>query len=437
MKAIRLCFIFILGISLCSNAQKEIRFSSVDSLFKYAEKNSATTRTAEKQVLLARSTKIAAIGNTVNLKVPLSASYTDNTELPVNYLPAEIFGGPPGTVKELAFGQEFVSTYAITPQLDLINVSSWNKVRTASINEELIETNNLISKKALFENIALSYYTIISLQEQVEALKSSEIAADSIVHISDRKFSEGLIREQEKNNALINSLSVHDKALQLQLQLEQSYNTLKLLCDIQQDVTVTVTAETAPLSPGPAAASSLIEKQQALQAAYLKSELRSNRLLLFAPTVSLVFNQAWQENSNTQFFDSRASKFSTQYYGIRLSVPFPLDAVRLSQSYASKINYKMAQITEEHALLQNKANNRQLELNYQAALSSYTTATQVSQLKNSNYIKSMNQYKEGILSTENLLTAFTDEINAKLISINAHASLSNAATKIKINNSIQ
>jgi OMF family outer membrane factor len=49
----------------------------------------------------------------------------------------------------------------------------------------------------------------------------------------------------------------------------------------------------------------------------------------------------------------------------------------------------------------------------------------------------MNQYKEGILSTENLLLSFTDKVNAQLNLISATSSLQFVQSKIKINNTIQ
>ena len=139
-------------------AQKNLQFSSVDSLFKYAESNSATIKTGDEQSLLAKWTKLAAIGNTINLRSPISASLTDNTVLPISYIPAEVFGGPPGTLKPVSFGQEFVTNYALTPQIDIINLSAWARIKSASINEKLTETTNLIAKKNVFESISAAYF---------------------------------------------------------------------------------------------------------------------------------------------------------------------------------------------------------------------------------------------------------------------------------------
>ncbi|MBL0047287.1 MAG: TolC family protein [Bacteroidetes bacterium] len=420
-------------------AQSKLHFGSIDSLFAYAEKNSAVIKSGSEQALLAKWTRLAALGNTVNLRSPIYANYTYNTELPVNYIPAEVFGGPEGTVKALSFGQTYVSAYGFTPQIDIINPSAWARVKSASVNEKLTETTNLISKKNLLESIAAAYFNIASLQKQLDVVKDNLTAADSIFKITGNKFNEGIIREQDKNNAEINFLTVKDKMNQVNLSLQQQYNALKLLCEIPESTVLSITNTSSEIKAiGTAGSKSdLLERQQNLQMAYLKSELKSSRLLSFAPTVSLLFNQAWQVNSNTSFFDANSNRFGTQYIGLKVSAPFPFDVNRLTQNYTTKINYTLAKINNEHTKLQNQTNNAQLDLDFEKAQSGYNSAKKIAALKELNYQKSLNQYVAGILSTENLLLSFTDNLNSRLIFLSAEALLNFTQSKISINNIVQ
>ena len=180
-----------------------------------------------------------------------------------------------------------------------------------------------------------------------------------------------------------------------------------------------------------------MEKQSQLQAAYSKSELNVNRLASFSPTLSIIFNQAWQQSSNVSFTDSKANNFTSQYIGLKFTIPLPFDVNRLSADYTSKINYNISEIIHEHSALQNQINNKQLDLEFQKSISTYTTAKQISELKEVNYQKSLNQYNQGIISTDILLTAFTDKINAQLNYYAAYAGLKYADSKININNTVQ
>jgi len=357
--------------------------------------------------------------------------------LPVNFLPAEAFGGPAGTFRQVTLGQEYVSNFNFNPQIDIINPYNWAKVKSASINKEMTEVNNLLNKKTLFENIAAAYYNVIALQEQVSTIEKSLAASDSIAIIAKNKFSLGLIREQDVNNTTVNYLNVKDKLVQLKSLHQQQLNTLKILCDISSGSQVTLQDNSAISleETNMKSVSNLNSRYNTLQSAFAKNELRANRLSML-PVLSLVYYQGWQQNSNTGFFDN-SPWINSNYIGLRISVPFPPDATKLSQTYNTKINSRIAKLNASHSELQTELNNRNLELDYEKYLSGYATAKQVFDLKNSNYQKSLNQYKEGVLPTDNLLIAFNDMLNARL---NMAVALSSALfnkSKISINNSLK
>jgi outer membrane protein TolC len=430
-----LLFLGIIGLK----AQNTLQFNSIDSVFKYAEINSAAIKSGHQQSLSAKWTKIASVGNTINLKSPFTASWIDNTTLPISYLPAEAFGGPVGSFKQVSIGQQYVTNYGLTPQIDIINTSAWARIKSAEINKQLTETNTLITKKSLFESISATYYNIISISAQIKQIQQSVIASDSILLIAKNKFNQGLIREQDVNNVTINLLNVQDKLNQLQLSLDQNYNSLKILCDLKSESTLQITETISDVGnlTTKAISSNLSEKQSQLQASYLKSELSATRLASFSPTLSVLFNQNWQQNSNTSFTDANANKFTSQYIGVRFTMPFPFDVNRMSTNYTSKINYRIASINSAHASIQNQVNNQQLDLELQKANSTYNTAKKVSELKEFNYIKSLNLYNEGLISTDILLTSFADKVNAQLNYNAAFALLKYAESKININNKIQ
>ncbi|MBP7808200.1 MAG: TolC family protein [Bacteroidia bacterium] len=426
--------VFLFGTS----TQAQLNFTGLDSLLSYAERNSTTIKTGQQQSLLAKWTKVAALANTVNFKSPISFSATDNLQLPVNFLPAEAFGGPAGTFRQVTLGQEYVSNFNFNPQIDIINPYNWAKVKSSSVSKEITEVTNSINKKTLFENIAAAYYNSIALQEQIILTEKSLSASDSIQQIVKNKFSLGIVREQDVNNAQVNQLNIQDKLVQLKVMYQQQLNTLKILCDISAGTQITLqnlsSAEfvDATLKSN----GSLNSRYNTLQHQFAKSELRANRMSMM-PVLSLFYYQGWQHNSNDGFFDSKSTWIQSQFIGLRITVPFPPDVTKMSQSYTSKINYRIAGLNNTHTELQTELNNRSLELDYDKALSGYQTAKQIFDLKNSNFSKSINQFKEGILSTDNLLIAFNDMVNSQLNVVSAFSSAQFVKSKISINNSLK
>jgi OMF family outer membrane factor len=430
-------FIFLL---ITAAARGQINFTSVDSVFAYAERNSSVNKINNEQILLAKWTKVAALANTINFRNPVTFTATDNLMLPVSFIPADAFGGPHGTFKSVTLGQQYVSNFNFNPQIDIINPYNLAKVKSASINKELTQVSALLNKRNLFESISAAYFNIISTQEQIITMQQNLVATDSLVMIASNKYSAGLIREQDVNNVKVIKLSVQDKLTQLQKGLDQQVNSLKILCDIAGNTKVSVSApngyKDATYSSGLTTSSSLLFKNSVLQSQFARSELRANRWSTL-PVISAVYYQGWQNNSNSGFFDSKQPWIQSQYIGLRISVPFPPDVNKLSQNYTSKINYRIANMTAEHARLQNDLTNENLNLDYEKALSSYSIAKEIYTLKNNNYGKSLNQYKEGIMSTDIFLTAYTDMLTSKINVSAAQAALEHAKTRIQLNNNIK
>ena len=155
--------IFFLLLFSNVKAQDSLSLKSIDDVFAYAEKNATILKISNEQVALAKYQTLISKINVFNPKGNVTASATDFLELPSNFLPAEIFGGVPSTFKEVQFGQQFISSIGITPQIDLINIQSWQKIKASKINENLSNKTQLLIKKNLFENLSMTYFSIISI----------------------------------------------------------------------------------------------------------------------------------------------------------------------------------------------------------------------------------------------------------------------------------
>ena len=434
-------FLIIVGFLLInqfSNAQNKLVFKTLDSLFEYAENHSISIKTGEQQVLLAKWQKISAQAGLVNFKMQTSFSLTDNVKLPVTYFPAEAFGGEPGTFKEVTTGQQFIGNFNFAPQIDIINPVSWSRLKSAKINSQLTDVTNLMVKKSLFESISASYYNIISLKEQIEITQKNLYTADTLQMIMQNKYTEGIVRQQDLNDATINKISLKDKLTQFEISLNQQYYALKVLCDIPQDTDILLTENTIynqPFELNLQTNNQLEHKSSLLKADLAKEELRANRLAQY-PTVSIVAYDGWQQNSKIQFFDPNNNWINAQYIGLRLSMPFP-DINKFTLTKSAKINKTISELDAEHTKLQNDVTNIQLSLDYEKAYSQFKTANQIFLLKNENYQMALNQFNESILSSDKLLIAFDAMLASQLSYSAALANLLYTKSKIEINNLIK
>jgi len=425
-------------LTQASYAQDELSFNKLDSLLKYAEQNSITIKTGEQQSLLAKWQKISAQAGLVNFRMQTNFNLTNNLELPVTFLPAEAFGGTPGTFKEVTTGQQYIGNLNLAPQIDIINPASWAKLKSANVSVELTNLNNLIAKKSLFESISATYHNIISLQEQVEITQKSLLAADTLLTIMKNKYAEGIVRQQDLNDAHINKLTLSDNLKQLNLSLEQQYYSLKILCDIPESTEINIEEQpdyNKPITLGLHVDNQLEYKSSLLNLELANADFKTNRLMQY-PTVSLMYYSAWQQNGNSTFFDSDIDWLNSQYIGLKVSLPFP-DINRYTLTKSAKINKTISMQNAAHTKLQNDFTNKQLVLDYEKAYSQLNTTNQIYQLKEQNYGLALNQFNMSILSSDKLIIAFNDMLISRLNYSSALANLNYTLSKIEINNTIK
>jgi len=438
MKYLLILTIAILQFLQSAKAQTELSFNNLDSLLKYAENSSISIKTGEQQILLAKWQKISAQAGLINFRMQTNFNLTDNIAQPVTFLPGEAFGGAPGTFKEVTTGQQYIGNFNIAPQIDIINTANWARLNSANVNSKLADINNVIAKKSLFESISANYHNIISLQEQIELTQTSLLIADTLLMNMQNKYSAGIVRQQDLNDAQINKLSLADKLEQLKLSLKQQYFSLKILCDIPETTLLTINEPTnynQQFSLGLEVDNQLNYKSSLLKVDLASADLKTNHFMQF-PTISLVFYDAWQQNSNLMFFDNNVQWLNSQYVGLKLSMPFP-DVNRFTQTKTSKINKTISLQNAGHTKLQNDFNNKQLVLDYEKAYSQFITTKQIYELKAQNYQLALNQFNMDILSPDRLLIAFNDMITSRLNYSNSLANVLFIKSKIDINNTIK
>lgn len=429
--------IILVSCCLSAGAQGTLSFGSLKEVFAYADAHSVTFKNASQQVLMAKYQTLAARLDKWKLKGDANLTSTDNTKLPVNFIPAEIFGGPSGTYRQVTFGQQYVTGVNFAPQIDILNPYSIAKVKIARASEQLTNVTNLLDKKNLYESVAGAYYNILSYQWQIEVTRHSLLNADTLTQIMEQKQVQGIARQQDVNNAKANQFAISDKLNQLEMNLAEQYNNLKLLCDIDHQTQVAISEpsdEMLVMVPDPFnrdRGGNLAWMQARYQLDYQEADLRANKLW-FLPTLTLFSSVGWQQNTNNHPFDN-SRWIGSNYVGLKLSVPIFPDVTKVAAVRYDRINVAMAKNNLAHAALQDSLNFGQLSTDYYHAYKSAGYASQIAALKEDSYYKNLNIYKEGILSATDLFTAFNDWLNS---SLNEKAQRANALysdSKIMIN----
>jgi OMF family outer membrane factor len=361
-------------------------------------------------------------------------SATDNLKQAVNYIPAEIFGGETGTYRAITMGQQYVSSGVISPQFDLLNPYAIAMVKVSKTNEQLTRITNQLNKKDLCETISACYYNIISYQWQLEVLNESLANADTLSFFMQQKNKEGIARVQDVNNSLANVLSIKDRIQQTEIMLEQEYNNMKLLCDMEENAIVEIMPVMInPLFNASLSANSSLEEQRAeSQLKYDIATLKANRKW-FLPTVSFFSEFGWHQYTNNHFFDN-SQWLNANYIGLKLTIPIVPNFSKISTVKYSKLNVRIDENNLNHSRLQDNLNNRQLELDYQKAFNSYNLLTEIELLKKDSYKRNFLVYQEGLLSSNDLFVSFNEWLDSSINTISQLAVSEYMISKITIAN---
>jgi outer membrane protein TolC len=430
--------IFILCCLLhFSQAKAQVIFTSVDSLLAYATARSINLQTGNIKLQQAHQAKLAAALNIPEITGGASFSYTNNTKLPVNLFPAETFGGQPGTFREIQTGVQYVTHLNENIEVKLVNLKGWENFRLAKLNILATSSDNQLTLKTLHNNIAATYFNIVSLQQQYLSTLQNIAAADTLLQVVKQKYLQGLVKQQDINDAQVSLLNNQSTAEQIQYAIAQQYLALKLLSDIPESDSISISQPITAVTQVPAIAiSDLAVQNSLLKEKVAWSNYKQYKYSLY-PTLSFFQSATTQQyNTRGKWFDGSVRWIPSSYIGLRLNIPLP-SANALAQVSKAKYDYRMAQKTTEQQKIKTGLEAQQLLVDFNKAAAQVSYNQQLYQLQADTYQKNRNLYKEGLIGLDQTISGFNAMANSHYNLIAAQVSVLLAKAKIDINNNIR
>ncbi len=411
---------------ICISSVAQIQVTSLQDLYQLADTAAFSLKIQRQELTVAKLTKQASYGNILNPRLPINASLIDNTELPVNFIPAEVFGGAPGTFREVVFGQQYISTLTVTPQLDLIAPGRWGEVRMAEVNYEKVQIQGDLTKRDIRNALGSYYFTLIHLEVQKQLLEKNYLIADSIYQAVQAKEKEGLVRQSDVNEAQIFLLQQTNLINNNQKQYDATLLLLENL--IGKKVKIAGVIESSEL-PSNSNDSREIDLRR-LDMLYAKSAWRAAKLDQL-PVLSFVSSFAYQNNSNERFFDNNQRWINSNYIGLRLTWDFPTNVQKLTNARNQKLRFGIASTQYEQTLLSTKNKGLEQQLEWNRVEKELRSLSEIRLLEQANFEFALDQFNQGLIPLERLLQVQLNKIQAE---INEHAAKASLALQTAIIN---
>ncbi len=409
-------------------------FSSLNDFLAYAEKKSLALKNNNIKIQKAKKGKLAALLSIPDINGGINGNFTYNTKLPVNILPASAFGGPADEIRELSFGSKFQTGFTQNIDVKLINLEGLKNIPLAKLNLQIYESDAILNNKTLYDNIASIYFNIVQLQAQSLSTQSNIDVADTLLQITNNKYNEGLGKQQDVNDAMVNLLNIQETKRQIDFTIIQQYYVFKNLCDLPDSINIKVSQQVDESLNN--VGITAIKSQLNLQNLYFKEKYafvnlqKINHSLL--PTLSFVASNSYN-TYNQDFTIFGGNWINSNYIGLKLNWAIPNSSI-ISNKTNAKYNLLLAQNAKTQAEI--KANSDQVQLNTELykTISLNINQKTILDLQSDTYIKNKNLYEEGLQSLGSMLISFNNMVNAQYNFVNGKVAISLAISKIEINN---
>ncbi len=390
-------------------------FHSLEEVWMYTEQHNFEISVSKKQLAMA----VAGVQQAKGKFLPsatITGSYTDNVVIQPTLVPAELFGGPPGTYVEEKFGKRYNYNAGFNAHVDLINVSNWYTLRGASRQVAASELNEKLTRQEVYRTTAHAFFQCRWAMESEALAGEAAHTAHQIALHTQRQFAQGLASELSLNNSRIYQKNAALAELTAQQYTSSSLDQLKALLNLSSEDSVSLPFDSL----------SLPDVDTTSLSAFIPLNVRHSHLQMlnarntwqgakasFAPTLSAIYSYQTQW-TGSEFLDfSSSSKLPQQFWGLRLSIPVLANQTRLFQIQKARIEWETAQLQYERALKQAAITDNDLQHQFDWAYQTLRQSKEIFDLYRKNDLHADRLLQAGQTSLDERLRVYQDYINYK------------------------
>lgn len=417
-------FITTFLINLCFAQETVVETSSftLDEAIAFALENNYSAINANRDIVDAQKQKWETIATGLP-QVSAGVSYQNQLKQPVSVIPAEIFGGEPGTFVEVVFGQPQTAsaTATLTQQIFdgsyIVGVQATKAFLRYSANNK--EKTDLEVRKAVTE----AYGNVLLAEESVEIFEKNKAALEKNLFETQKLYENGLGDEESVEQLQI-TLSSVDNQLKNAIRLKAiTLQMLNLVMGISIDAPTKLSEDLDVLAQKQINLA-LLESDFKIEnnvdyklvenlndQRYFEHKLAKSRAL---PTLNAFVNygsSAFADNFN--FLNGDQQWFDSSILGFDLSIPLFSSGKRSASTARAKIALEKVKTQKQEAEEQIRLQWENAKSEYILAIEQYQTAKEnlglSERIENKNQIK----YTEGIASSFELRQAQTQLYDAQ------------------------
>jgi outer membrane protein TolC len=336
-------------------------------------------------------------------KVTAAGDYKYNAIIPGQVVPAAFFGGAPGTYSTVKFGVPY--NLGNTVQLTQIIYNSQLNYGLAAldINKKIVDIQLKMTQDEVKYQVANAYFNLQAINKQKDYIDKNLLNLEKLVTNMTNMLKQGLITPIELDKLKINRLTLENSLQNLASTTVQIEDALRILTGIPSNNTITLLSDQLIEKTILIDTTSVYRPQLDLLNAQkeMNIEERKGNKMAYLPNLS--FYAAYNYTYNLKPADNFRTGIESAFIGLRLDWTL-FDG--LEKVYKHKMN----------VLNREKLDNQEIMIRQQLDLATLNAKREIENQTNSLklnkeqlelaekiYTQTENQYKQGTISTNDLI----------------------------------
>lgn len=406
--------LLLLILPLSFNAQV-ITIGSLDEALTIAKSQGMKFEQIQMQGQLSSyDSKIAKAALMPSLAVSAQSDY--NLKLPVQLIPAEIFGGAPGTFNEVRFGQDWNSNAGANFELPIFHADKFARAKAASkTREQAIEDAKANSNNYL-QLVSRAYLNLLVLREASILNSQLDTTATELYNTTKAYYNQQLSSKVELNRAENLMLSTLQQTRNVISNTQIALNQLKTLLGLPANTELVINdelnkyiLENAPQEVSAEGRAKTKSAELAVEAARWNLKQQN---WAFLPKVS--FNSRYTfANQSNELFSGQGTNFNFGTVGLSVTMPLFKGFSQYNQQKKAKLQLNIASSQWQQSLIESQAELSEWRIRFEDKKQSGQLASRRDELAQSTLDLSLLSYNEGVISLNELFNIYNEYVQAR------------------------
>jgi outer membrane protein TolC len=359
-------------------------------------------------------------------KITANGDYRYNAIIPGQIIPADFFGGPPGTFAEVKFGVPINLSNTVQLTQFIFNPQLNYGLNALAINSQIVEIQEKITFQEVHYQVSNTFFGLQAINQQLAYLQKNEKNMDELIRNMELMLQQGLIIPTEVDKLKINRNSITNGIIKLENTRLQLNQLLSILVGFPGGTTLTIASDEIISNPTITAQTNALRPE--LELIQLQKQMnieeRKGTNMAYLPTLS--FYGAYNYNYNMKPEDDFRTGIPSAFLGLRLDWTL-FDGFEKKNKL--KVNaYNKEKIQNQELLATQQLNLVTANAKREAELQTANLEMNKDQLRLSErvYDATKAQFKAGTISTNELLQADNGLQQAQSSLVGAYLSLRQA-----------